>query len=151
MSKYGAFSGRYFPVFGLNTGKYRPEKTPYLDTFHALYSQTIDDVYENLDDYNPRKKRRVLIVFDDMIADMESNEKLSLIVIELFLRGRKLNILLVLISQSYLKVPKSIRLNATRYFILKVSNKRELQQIASNHSCDIDFKDFMKLKNHIHF
>ena len=109
------------------------------------YSQTIDDVYENLEDYNPTKKRRVLIVFDDMIADMESNKKLSPIVTELFLRGRKLNISLVFISQSYFKVPKTIRLNATHYFIIKIPNKRELQQIASNHSSDIDFKDFMKL------
>ena len=62
------------------------------------YSHTIDDVYENLEDYNAAKKRKVLIVFDDMIADMEANKKLSLIVAELFLRGRKLNILLVFIS-----------------------------------------------------
>ena len=72
------------------------------------YSQTIDDVYENLEDYNPTKKRRVLIVFDDMIADMESNKKLSPIVTELFLRGRKLNILFVFVSQSY--ILKSLRL-----------------------------------------
>ena len=109
------------------------------------YSQKIDDVYEDLEDYNPTKKRRVLIVFDDMIADMESNKKLSPKVTELFLRGRKLNISLVFISQSYFKVPKTIRLNATHYFIMKIPNKRELQQIASNHSSDIDFKDFMKL------
>ena len=62
------------------------------------YSQTIDDVYENLEDYNPTKKRRVLILFDDMIADMESSEKLIPIVTQLFLRGRKLNISLVFIS-----------------------------------------------------
>ena len=74
------------------------------------YSQTIDDVYENLEDYNPTKKTRVLIVFGDMVADMESNKKLSPKFTELFLRGRKLNISLVFISQSYFKVPKSIRL-----------------------------------------
>ena len=107
------------------------------------YSQTIDDVYENLEGYNPTKKRRVPIVFDDMIAHMESNKKLSPIVTELFLRGRKLNISLVFISQCYFKVPKTI--NATHYFIIKTPSKRELQQIASNHSSDIDFKDFMKL------
>ena len=84
-------------------------------------------------------------MFDNMIADMESNKKLSPKVTELFLRGRKLNISLVFISQSYFKVPKTIRLNATHYFIMKIPNKRELQQIASNHSSDIDFKDFMKL------
>ena len=70
------------------------------------YSQTIDNIYENLEDYNPTKKRRVLIVFHDMIADMKSNKKLSPIVTELSLRGRKLNISLVFISQSYCKVLK---------------------------------------------
>ena len=71
------------------------------------YSQTTD-VYENLEDYNPTKKRRVLIVFDNMIADLESNKKLTPIVTKLFLRGTKLNISLVFISQSYFKVPKTI-------------------------------------------
>ena len=91
------------------------------------YSFSIDDVYENLEDYNPTKKRRVLIVFDNMITDMESNTKLSLIVTELFLKGRKFNISLVFIPQSYFKVPKSIILNATHYFIMEIPNKKELQ------------------------
>ena len=108
------------------------------------YSQTID-VYENLEDYNPTKKRKVLIVFGDMIVDIGANKKLSPIVTELFLRGRKRNISFVFISQSYFKVPKTIRLNATHYLIMKIPIKRELQQIASNHLSDIDFKDFMKL------
>ena len=81
------------------------------------YSQKIDDVYENLEDYNLRKKRRVLIVFVDMIEDMETNKKVSPIVTDLFLRGKKHNILLVFISQYYSKVLKTINLNATRYFI----------------------------------
>ena len=80
-----------------------------------------------------------------MIADMESNRKLSPIVTELFLRGRKLNISLVFISQSYFKVSKTIRLNATHYFIMKIPNKLELQEIALNYLSDIGFKDFMKL------
>ena len=63
----------------------------------------------------------------------------------MFLRRRKLNISLVFISQSYFKVPETIRLNATHYFIMKIPNKRELQQIAPNHSSDIDFKNVMKL------
>ena len=109
------------------------------------YSQTTDDVYENLEDYNPTKKRRMVIVFDDMIADMKSKKKLSPIVTELFLRGKKLNISLVFILQSYFKVPKTIKLNATQYFFMEIPNKRELQHIASNHLSDIDFKDFMKL------
>ena len=62
-----------------------------------------------------------------------------------FFRGRKLDISLVFMSQSYFKVPKTIRVNVTYYFIMKIPNKRELQQIASNHSSDISFKDFMKL------
>ena len=98
-----------------------------------------------MEGYNPTQKRGVLIVFGDMIADMESNKKLSPIVTELFLRGRKLKISLVFISQSYFKVPETIRLNATHYFIMKISNKRELQKIASNHLPHIHFKDFMKL------
>ena len=80
-----------------------------------------------------------------MIVGMESNEKLGPIVIELFLRGRKLNISLVFISQSYFNVSKTIRPNGIHYFIMKIANTRELQQIASNHSSYIDFKDFVKL------
>ena len=75
-----------------------------------------------------------------MIADMESNKKLSPIIIELFLRRRKLNISLVFISQCYFKVPKITRLNATHFFVMKIPKKRELQQIASNYSFDIDLK-----------
>ena len=92
------------------------------------YSRKIDDVYENLEDYNPTKKRRVIIVFDDMIADMASNKKLSPVVTELFLIGRKLNISLVYISQSYFKVPKTIRLNATHYFIVKILKKENFNK-----------------------
>ena len=91
------------------------------------HSQATDDVYENLEDYDPAKKRSVLIVFDDMIADMEPNVKLSLIVADLFLRERKLNILLVFISQSYLKLPKTIRLNAT-HFITKIASKENFNK-----------------------
>ena len=88
------------------------------------YSQTVDDVYENLKDYNPINKRRALIVFDDMIADMESDKKLSTKVTELFPRGRKLNISLVFILKCYLKVPKTTRLNVTHYFIMRIPTKR---------------------------
>ena len=76
-----------------------------------------------------------------MIADMLSNEKLNPVVTELFIRGRKLSISLVFITQSYFAVPKNIRLNSTHYFIMKIPSKRELQQIVNNHSSDIDFKD----------
>ena len=75
-----------------------------------------------------------------MIADILNNKKLNPIVTELFIRGRKLNISLVFIAQSYFAVPKNIRLNSTHYFIMAIPNKRELQRIASNNLSDIDFK-----------
>ena len=105
------------------------------------YSNDMDDI----EDYNANKKRKLLVVFDDMIADMLSNKKLNPIVTELFIRGRKLNISLVFITQSYFAVPKNIRLNSTHYFLMKIPNKRELQQIAFNHSSDIDSQNFMNL------
>ena len=105
----------------------------------------MQDVYKNIEDYNPGKRRKILIIFDDMIADMINNKRLNPVVTELFIRGRKLNISNVFITQSYFKVPKDVRLNSTHFFILKIPNKRELQQIALNHSSDVDFKDFMKI------
>ena len=88
-----------------------------------------------------------VIVFDGIIADLGSNKKLSPIVTELFLRVIKLNTLLVFISQSYFKVPKTVTLNATHYhyFIMKIPNKRELLEIASNYSSDINLKALMNL------
>ena len=82
----------------------------------------------------------MLIVFHDMIADMESNQKLSPIVTKLLLRRRRLNKSVVFISQSYFKVPKTIRLNSI-HFTMKMLNKKELQQIVSIHLSGIDFKD----------
>ena len=108
------------------------------------YLQTIDDVYENLEDYNPTRKRKVLIVLDDMTANMEANKKLSPIVTELFLRGRKLNISFVFVSKSYFKVFRTTRLNAAHYFIMKIPNGRKLRHIAPNNLSDIESKDFMK-------
>ena len=105
----------------------------------------IQDVYKNIEDYNPIKKLKVLIVFDDMIADMINDNKLNPIVTELFIRGRKLNTSMIFITQSYFKMPKYVRLNSTHFFITKIPKKRELQQIALNHSSDIGFKDFMKI------
>ena len=87
----------------------------------------------------------MLIVFDDMIADMIDNKKLNLIVTDLLIRGRKLNISIAFITQSYFKVLKEVRLNITHFFIMKIPNKRELQEIALNYSSDIDFKDYKNL------
>ena len=91
------------------------------------------------------KKNKILKAFDDMIADMINNKKLKSIVTELFIRGGKLNISLVFITQSYFKVPKDVRLNTTHFFVVTIINKRELQQIAVSHLSDIDFKDFIKI------
>ena len=84
---------------------------------------------KKIDSYNPDKENKVLIVFDDMIADMISNKKLNSIVTELFIRGRKLNISLAFITQSYFKFPKDVRLNTSHFFIMKIPDKRELHQI----------------------
>ena len=100
------------------------------------------DAYKNIDEYNVDKDRKILIVFDDMVADMIHNKKLNSVVTELLIRGRKLNIFLVFIIQSYFKVPKDLRLNTTHFFISKISNRRELHQIAINHSSVISTKDF---------
>ena len=109
------------------------------------HSNDMRDVYKNIDEYNINKENKILIVFDDMIANMIHNKKLNPIVIELFIRGRKLNIYPVFITQSYFKVPKDIRLNTTHFFIAKIPNIRELREIAINHSSDIDFKDFINI------
>ena len=109
------------------------------------YSNDMQHVYKNIEEYNLIKKRKVLIVFDDMIANIINNKNLNPVVTELFVRGRKLNISIVFVTQSYFKVSKDVRLNSTHFFILKIPNKRELQQIALNHSSDTDFKDFMKI------
>ena len=108
-------------------------------------SNTMDDIYENINDYNPNRKRKILIVFDDVIADIMTNKKFQSLIKELFIRCRKLNISLVFITQSYFSVPKDVRLNSTHYLIVKINNKRELQNFPINHSADIDYKDFVKV------
>ena len=87
----------------------------------------MENIYKNIEGYNPNKKRKILIVFEDMIADMLSNKKLNPIVTELSIRGRKLDISLLFITQSYFAVPKN-RLNSMHYIIMKIPNKQELQK-----------------------
>ena len=100
----------------------------------------MDDIYKNIEEYNPNKKRKILIIFDDIIAEMLSNKKLNLTETELFIRVRKLNTSLVLITQSYFAASKNIRLNYTHYFIMKIPNRQELLQKIKN-----------ALQNHIRF
>ena len=97
------------------------------------------DVYKNIEEYNLAKTRKVLIIFDNIIADMINNIKLNPVVTELFIRGRKLSISIVFITQSYFKVPKDVTLNKTYFLVFKI------QQLALNYSSDVDFKGFMKI------
>ena len=114
------------------------------------YSNNMDDIYKKIEKYNPNKNRKILIVFDDMIADMLSNIKLNPIVRELFIRGRISNISLLFIIQSYFAVPKNI-LCSTRYFVMKIPNIGELQQTTFNHSSDTDFQDAMNLYQKMYY
>ena len=109
------------------------------------YSNDMQDAYKNIEDYNPKNNRKILIVFDDMIADIINNNKLDSVVSILFTRGRKINISIVFIRQSYFKVQRVVRLNTTHFFTMKIPNKREVQQITSNQSSDIDPKDFINI------
>ena len=83
----------------------------------------MDYIYKNIETYNQIKKRKILIVFDDMIAAMLSNKILNSIVTELFIRARKLNIYIVFITQSYFSVTKNIKLSYTHYFLKKIPNR----------------------------
>ena len=108
------------------------------------YSNDMDDVFTNIDDYNKKRKRKVSIAFDDMIADIMSSKKIKAIIKGLFIRCRKLNISIVFITQAYFRTPKDARLNSTHYVIVKIQSRKELQNIAQEDSGDIDFKDFLK-------
>ena len=113
-------------------------------------SNTMDDVYEDINDYNSSRDKKFLILFDGMIADIMTNKRFRAIIKELFIRCRKLNNSLVFITQSYFSVLKNVRLNSTNYLIMKVNSKRESQNIAINHSADIGYQDHVQ-KNHLIF
>ena len=105
----------------------------------------MDDLYINIVDYNPKRNRIILTVLNYMIADMNTNKMFQTTVKELFIRCRKLNISLVFFTQSYFLVPKDVTLNSTHYLIMKIRTKIELQNIAINHSADIDYKEVMNI------
>ena len=100
-------------------------------------------VFEYIDEYNVDKENKILVVFDDLITDLINNKKLNSVLTELFIRGIKLNISLVFITKSYFQVPKDVKLNTNHFFITKIPNKRELQQIALNRLSDISSKDLI--------
>ena len=101
--------------------------------------------FSETEDYNRKRKRKIPIIFDDMISHVMSDKKAQQILKNLLIRCRKLNISLCFLTQSYFSVPKDVRLNCTHYILFKLNNKRELQNIAINHSADIGYKDFIKI------
>ena len=109
------------------------------------YSNSMDDIFSQIEDYNKKRKRKVLMIFDDVISHVMSDKKALQILKDLFIRCRKLNISLCFLTQSYFSVTKDVRLNCTHYILVKLNNERELQNIAINHSVDIDYKDFIKI------
>ena len=117
---------------------------------HAFieYSNVMNDVLEDINNYNKKRDKKVLIIFDDMIADIMRSEKFKAIVKKLFIRCRKLNISIVFITQSYFRTPKDARLYSTHYTLMKMGYKKELKSIAEKNSGHLDFKDFLKIYNY---
>ena len=121
-----------------------------LNDAHAFieYSDGMDDVLNDINNYNKIRDKKVLIVFDDMIADIEYDKKFKRIIKELFFRARKINISIVFITQSYFRPLKDARLNSTHYILMKINNKKELKRIAEEKSGRLDYKDFLKIHNY---
>ena len=106
------------------------------------------DDMNNINNYNKNRDKKVLIVFDDMIADIECNKNFKRIIKELFYRAHKINVSVVFITQSYFKALKDARLNSTHYILMKIGNKKELKRIAEEKSGHLDYKDFLKMYNY---
>ena len=121
-----------------------------LNDHHAFikYSSDMNDVLDGINNYNKNRDKKVLIIFDDMIADIMRSGKFKAIVKELFIRCRKLNISIAFITQSYFRTPKDARLNSTHYILMKIGNKKELKSIAEENSGHLDFKDVLKIYNY---
>ena len=112
------------------------------------YSDDMDDVLSEINNYNKNRDKKVLIVFDDMIVDIEYNKKFKIIIKELFYRARKINISIVFIMQSFFRALKDARLNSTHYILMKIGNEKELKSIAEEKSGHLDYKDFLKMYNY---
>ena len=104
----------------------------------------MDDVLNNIYNCNKNRDKKVLIVFDNMIADKEYNKNFKRIIKELLYRARKINVSIVFITQSYFRVLKDARLNSTHYILMKINNKKELKHIAEEKSGHLDHKNFLK-------
>ena len=121
-----------------------------LNDLHAFieYLSDMNDVLDDINNYNKNRDKKVLIIFDDMIAGIMRSEKFKAIVKELFIRCRKLNISIAFITQSYFRTPKDAILNSTHYILMKIGNKKELKSIAEENSGHLDFKDFLEIYNY---
>ena len=117
---------------------------------HAFieYSDNMNDVLNDINNYNKNRDKKVLIVIDDMITDIEYNKKFKRIIKEPFYRARKINVSIVFITQSYFRALKDARLNSTHYILMKIGNKKELKRIAEEKSGHLDYKDFLKIYNY---
>ena len=112
------------------------------------YSDDLNDELDDISDYNKNRDRKVLIVFDDMIADIEYNKNFKRIIKELFYRARKINVSIVFITESYFRTLKDARLNSTHYIFMRLGNKKEVKRIAEENSGHLDHKDFFKMYNY---
>ena len=121
-----------------------------LNDSHAFveYSDDMNDVLHDINDYNKNRDKKVLIVFDDMIADIEYNKNFKRIIKELFYRARKINVSIVFMTQSYFRALKDARLNRTHYILVRIGNKKELKRITEEKSGHLDYKDFFKMYNY---
>ena len=108
----------------------------------------MNDLLDNINNYYNNRDKKLLIVFDDMIADIMRSEKFKAVIKELFIRCRKLNISIVFITQSYFRIPKDAKLNSTHYILIKIGNKKELKSIPEEKSGHLDYRDFLKMYNY---
>ena len=147
----------YFYTKDINEKKYKylinireQAGTKNLDDAHAFieYSNDMDDVLDDINNYNKNRDKKVLIIFDDMIADIECNKNFKRIIQELFYRARKINVSIVFITQSYFRALKDARLNSMHYILMRIGNKKELKSIAEEKSGHLDYKDFLKMYNY---
>ena len=112
------------------------------------YSDDMNDVLDDINKYNKNRDKKVLIVFDDMIADIEYNKNFKRIIKELFYRAHKINVSIVFITHSYFRALKDARLNSMHYIIRKINNKKELKRIAEEKSGHLDYKDVLEMYNY---
>ena len=108
----------------------------------------MNDVLDDINNDNKNRDKKVLIVFDDMIADIEYNKNFKRIIKELFYRARKINASIVFITQSHFRALKDARLNSAHYISMKIGNKKELKRIAEKKLGHLDYKDFLKIYNY---